>query len=131
MQVLSFFQSPTFLLIKIPREGNWVLNKIPSCSNSALEENCFSPQVKKIIFPHIWRKSNNQKKILHMNTFIKPQSKVLVNLPKSGRDIPLTAVLRCQFLATSVWPTLIVGLNTLKKKRRQEPKTWKTEGRTW
>ena len=30
------FQNPTFLLIKIPREGNWVQNTIPSCGNSAL-----------------------------------------------------------------------------------------------
>ena len=32
----SFFQNPTFLLLKIPREGNWVPNKIPTCNNSAL-----------------------------------------------------------------------------------------------
>ena len=31
-------RNPTFLLIKIPRDGNWVRNKVPSCSNSALLE---------------------------------------------------------------------------------------------
>ena len=33
---LSFFEIQLFLLIKIPREENWVLNKVPSCGNSAL-----------------------------------------------------------------------------------------------
>ena len=33
---LSFFQFPTFLLTKTPKEGNWVQNKIPSFGNSAL-----------------------------------------------------------------------------------------------
>ena len=50
------------------------------------------------------------------------QKVILVNLPKSGRDIPLTAVLRCQFLTTTVSPTLIVGLNTLKKKEDKNQK---------
>ena len=31
-----FFRNPTFLLIKIAMEGNWVQNKIPTCGNSAL-----------------------------------------------------------------------------------------------
>jgi hypothetical protein len=36
---LSFFRNPTFLLIKIPGEGNGVRNEISSCSNSALAKN--------------------------------------------------------------------------------------------
>ena len=37
-----FFQNPTFLFIKIPRERNWAWNKTPTCGNSALGQISFS-----------------------------------------------------------------------------------------
>ena len=48
---LSFFRNPTFFLIKITKEGNWVQNRIPSCGHSALV---------KIAIGSIWAKTSTK-----------------------------------------------------------------------
>ena len=60
------FSSPTFLLLKIPREGNQVRKKIPTCGNSALAKNkmwgIFGSTLS-THFPYVKSKSNATSKI--------------------------------------------------------------------